>query len=47
MTTPRHFDDQMGAVVAELMSSNDAPLLSRRTYEEFPGYWPNADPATR
>jgi dihydrofolate reductase len=40
-----YFDDQMGAVVGEMMSGNDATLLGRRTYEEFAGYWPNADPA--
>jgi dihydrofolate reductase len=40
-----YFDDQMGAVVGELMSSNDATLLGRQTYDEFAGYWPNADPA--
>jgi len=34
----------MGAVVGELMSSNDATLLGRQTYDEFAGYWPNADP---
>jgi dihydrofolate reductase len=39
-----YFDDQMGAVVGELMSGNDATLLGRQTYEEFAGYWPNADP---
>jgi len=26
------------------MSSNDATLLGRQTYDEFAGYWPNADP---
>jgi len=40
-----YFDEQMGAAVGELMSSNDAMLLGRRTYEEFAGYWPQADPA--
>jgi dihydrofolate reductase len=40
-----YFDDQMGAAVGELMTSNDATLLGRQTYEEFAGYWPNADPA--
>ena len=40
-----YFDDQMGAVVGELMSGNDATLLGRQTYDEFAGYWPNADPA--
>ncbi len=40
-----YFDDQMGAVVGEQMSATDATLLGRRTYDEFAGYWPNADPA--
>lgn len=39
-----YFDEQMGAVVGELMSVNDATLLGRQTYDEFAGYWPNADP---
>jgi dihydrofolate reductase len=39
-----YFDDQMGAVVGEMMSGNDATLIGRRTYEEFAAYWPNADP---
>ena len=39
-----YFDDQMGAVVGEAMSSNDATLLGRQTYDEFAAYWPNADP---
>jgi dihydrofolate reductase len=39
-----YFNDQMGAVVGELMSGNDAMLIGRQTYDEFAGYWPNADP---
>jgi dihydrofolate reductase len=42
-----HFDywnDEMGAVVGELMSGNDGMLLGRQTYDEFAGYWPTADP---
>ena len=38
-----YFDDQMGAFVGELLSGNDATLLGRQTYDEFAGYWPNAD----
>ena len=26
------------------MAGNDATLLGRQTYDEFAGYWPNADP---
>ena len=39
-----YFDDQMGAVVNEQMSGNDATLIGRQTYDEFAGYWPNAEP---
>ena len=39
-----YFDDQMGAVVGELMSATDATLIGRQTYDEFAAYWPNADP---
>jgi dihydrofolate reductase len=39
-----YFNDQMGAVVGELMSGSDATVLGRQTYDEFAGYWPNADP---
>ena len=38
-----YFDDQMGAVVGELMN-NEATLMGRQTYDEFAAYWPNADP---
>ena len=40
-----YFNDEMGAVVGELMAENDATLLGRQTYDEFAGYWPNADPS--
>jgi len=40
-----YFDDQMGAVVGELMSESDATLIGRNTYEGFAAYWPTADPA--
>jgi dihydrofolate reductase len=39
-----YFNDEMGAVVGELMGDSDATLLGRQTYDEFAGYWPNADP---
>jgi dihydrofolate reductase len=39
-----YFNDEMGAVVGELMSGNDATLLGRQTYDEFAAYWPSADP---
>ena len=40
-----YFNDEMGAAVGGLMSGNDATLLGRQTYDEFAGYWPNADPS--
>jgi dihydrofolate reductase len=40
-----YFNDEMGAVVGAQMAGNDATLLGRQTYDEFAGYWPNADPA--
>jgi dihydrofolate reductase len=39
-----YFNDEMGAVVGELMGGSDATLLGRQTYDEFAGYWPSADP---
>ncbi|TDW77939.1 dihydrofolate reductase family protein [Kribbella pratensis] len=39
-----YFDEEMGAVVGTMMNETDATLLGRQTYEEFAGYWPNADP---
>ncbi|MGW0809088.1 dihydrofolate reductase family protein [Nonomuraea sp. NPDC002799] len=38
-----YFNDEMGGAVGALMGGNDAMLLGRRTYDEFAGYWPNAD----
>ena len=39
-----YFNDEMGAVVGELMSESDATLIGRQTYDGFAAYWPNADP---
>ena len=39
-----YFNDEMGAAVGGMMTGNDAMLLGRRTYDEFAGYWPTADP---
>ncbi|PRY00454.1 dihydrofolate reductase family protein [Allonocardiopsis opalescens] len=39
-----YFDDQMGAVVGQLMGEAEATLLGRTTYEGFAEYWPKADP---
>jgi len=39
-----YFNDEMGAAVGTVMGETDATLLGRQTYEEFAGYWPNADP---
>ncbi|HEY5882591.1 MAG TPA: dihydrofolate reductase family protein [Nakamurella sp.] len=40
-----YFNDEMGAVVGDMMSAADATLLGRQTYDEFAAYWPGADPA--
>src|ERR1044072_4681686 len=40
-----YFNDQMGAVVGELMSESDATLIGRNAYDVFAAYWPTADPA--
>src|SRR5512134_2111992 len=39
-----YFDDAMGAAIGEAMSSSDAFLLGRRTYEEWAAYWPGESP---
>ena len=35
-----YFNDEMGAAIGEAMSSADAFLLGRRTYQEWAEYWP-------
>ena len=40
----QYFNDEMGAVVGELMTDNDAMLLGRQTYDEFAGLLADADP---
>src|SRR5262249_45778850 len=39
-----YFNDEMGEAVGAMMASNDGLVLGRRTYEEFAGFWPTADP---
>ena len=39
-----YFDDAMGAAIGRAMSSADAFLLGRRTYEEWAAYWPEQSP---
>jgi dihydrofolate reductase len=39
-----YFNDEMGAVIGQMMGGTDAMLLGRQTYDEFAGYWPSADP---
>jgi dihydrofolate reductase len=36
-----YFNEEMGAVIGEAISTTDAFLLGRRTYEEWAGYWPS------
>src|SRR5436190_9664256 len=40
-----YFNDEMGAAVGAMMSGNDAMLIGRKTYDEFAGFWPTADPS--
>ena len=35
-----YFNDEMGAVIGDAMSSADAFLLGRQTYQEWEAYWP-------
>jgi dihydrofolate reductase len=39
-----YFNDEMGAAVGDLMGASQATLLGRHTYDEFAGFWPDADP---
>jgi dihydrofolate reductase len=39
-----YFNDEMGAAIGRAMSSADAFLLGRRTYEEWAAYWPSQSP---
>jgi len=36
-----HFDERLGAIMDEQMSSTRALLLGRKTYEIFASYWPS------
>lgn len=35
------FDEEMGAVLATMLETNDTVLLGRVTYTEWAGYWPS------
>ena len=37
-----HFDEDMGEAMMEQLSSQDAVLLGRVTYQEWASYWPTA-----
>jgi dihydrofolate reductase len=39
-----YFNDEMGAAIGQAMSSADAFLLGRRTYEEWASFWPSQSP---
>src|SRR6184192_3161958 len=41
-TWQEHFDEDMGEAMMEQLTSQDAVLLGRVTYEEWAGYWPTA-----
>ena len=38
------FDDSVGAAMGRMIEQADTVLLGRVSYEEWSGYWPNADP---
>jgi len=42
----RYFSPEMGAELQEQLTSADAMLLGRATYEEFAAYWPNQPSGT-
>ena len=37
------FDEDMGAVMAAYLATEDTILLGRKTYQEWADYWPNSD----
>ena len=37
------FDAELGAALGEIMAATDTVLLGRLGYEEWAGYWPNAE----
>ena len=41
-TWQEHFDEDMGEAMMEQLTSQDAVLLGRVTYEEWASYWPTA-----
>jgi dihydrofolate reductase len=38
-----YFNDEMAAAIGAAMGSSDALLMGRVTYEEWAGFWPNAE----
>jgi dihydrofolate reductase len=38
-----YFNDEMAAAIGESMGSSDAMLCGRVTYQEWAGFWPDAD----
>jgi dihydrofolate reductase len=38
-----YFNDEMVAAIGEAMASSDAMLCGRVTYQEWAGFWPDAD----
>lgn len=37
------FDDELGALLGSVMGEVDTVLLGRKGYQEWAGYWPNAE----
>jgi dihydrofolate reductase len=38
-----YFNDEMAAAIGDAMGSSDAMLVGRVTYQEWAGFWPDAD----
>jgi dihydrofolate reductase len=37
------FDDELGALMGRMLGSTDTVILGRKGFEEWAGYWPNAE----
>ena len=37
------FDDELGALLGSVMTQVDTVIMGRRGYQEWAGYWPNAE----
>jgi dihydrofolate reductase len=42
-----YYSDEVGETIIAQLAKSSALLLGRKTYQEFVGYWPNADSSDR